>query len=69
MVAFVLQSPNSLIELDLSHNDLGDSGVQLLSEGLASTNSKLQKLRLVSSEKFEPHEIYTCLQIIHLIIF
>ncbi|XP_062394478.1 NACHT, LRR and PYD domains-containing protein 3-like isoform X2 [Sardina pilchardus] len=46
IVASVLQSPNSLIELDLSNNDLGDSGVQLLSKGLSSPHCKLQILRL-----------------------
>ncbi|XP_062394426.1 NACHT, LRR and PYD domains-containing protein 12-like isoform X1 [Sardina pilchardus] len=46
LVASVLQSPNSLIELDLSNNDLGDSGVQLLSKGLSSPHCKLQTLRL-----------------------
>ncbi|XP_062407797.1 NACHT, LRR and PYD domains-containing protein 12-like isoform X1 [Sardina pilchardus] len=46
IVATVLQSPNSLIGLDLSHNDLRDSGVQLLSKGLSSSHCKLQTLRL-----------------------
>ncbi|XP_076144647.1 uncharacterized protein LOC143124083 [Alosa pseudoharengus] len=45
-VASVLQSPNSLLQLDVSDNDLGDSGVQLLSKGLSSSNSILQILRL-----------------------
>ncbi|KAL2082213.1 hypothetical protein ACEWY4_022031 [Coilia grayii] len=46
IVACALQSSNSLTELDLSHNDLGDSGVQLLSKGLSSSHCKLLKLRL-----------------------
>ncbi|XP_062387777.1 NACHT, LRR and PYD domains-containing protein 12-like [Sardina pilchardus] len=53
VVASVLQSPNSLIELDLSNNDLGDSGVQLLSEGLSSPHCKLQTLRLAGCKLTE----------------
>ncbi|XP_076875737.1 NACHT, LRR and PYD domains-containing protein 3-like isoform X2 [Brachyhypopomus gauderio] len=42
----VLQTENSLKELEINYNDLKDSGVEQLCAGLKSSNSKLEILRL-----------------------
>uniref|UniRef100_A0A8B9HWW6 B30.2/SPRY domain-containing protein n=1 Tax=Astyanax mexicanus TaxID=7994 RepID=A0A8B9HWW6_ASTMX len=47
-LASKLISDSALLELDLSNNDLQDSGVELLSAGLKSSHCKLQILRLAS---------------------
>uniref|UniRef100_A0A8C9VA28 NACHT domain-containing protein n=1 Tax=Scleropages formosus TaxID=113540 RepID=A0A8C9VA28_SCLFO len=46
VLASVLRSDSNLRELDLSDNDLRDSGVELLSTGLGNQQCKLDTLRL-----------------------
>ncbi|XP_057710176.1 NACHT, LRR and PYD domains-containing protein 12-like [Corythoichthys intestinalis] len=47
-LASVLSSSSNLRHLDLSHNDLSDKWVEILSKGLANPNCKLESLDLKS---------------------
>ncbi|KAF3696664.1 NLR family CARD domain-containing protein 3 CARD15-like protein Caterpiller protein 16.2 [Channa argus] len=54
LTSSVLTSPSSnLTELDLSHNDLLDSGVELLARGLENLHCKLEILKLLGCQVTE----------------
>uniref|UniRef100_A0A4W5PS70 SPRY-associated domain-containing protein n=1 Tax=Hucho hucho TaxID=62062 RepID=A0A4W5PS70_9TELE len=52
LVSALRSNPSHLKELDLSNNDLGNSGVRLLSAGLEDPHWRLEKLNVEHGGEF-----------------
>ncbi|KTG01536.1 hypothetical protein cypCar_00045676, partial [Cyprinus carpio] len=61
-LATVLRSNSSLKELDMSNNNLQDSGVKKLQSGLEDTNCTLKKLRFLGPAADEAYQYATEVQ-------
>jgi len=63
-VASVLQSANCpLRELNLSKNDMQDSGVEMISDGLKSSHCKLEILRFFTCSHFTINGSLHCMNL------